>query len=506
MTRARIPGMMIRRLAVLAVLAVVAVLATPCAARAQAPGAAPAVYAPRALDPDSVRADLALLREALETVHPGTYRYTPQAEVDAALARLEARAARPMDEVELYREVSLLLALLRCDHTKAEYPAALAAHRRDRPTHLPFRFRLFDGRMYVASSDSAQAALPRGAEVVSIDGRPVAEILAALEPAVSFDGLTGHVTARKLEEDSDLMGSAFEHYYPVFFGLPGGEVRLEVRGPGAAPARSVTVRPIPFRAWTALPWPSTTYRAEFAKEVSFRMAAPRTALLRVGTFVNYREPADPMAVYGGVFARIAEAGADSLVVDLRDNGGGSDDAAVALARFLFDTAFVPYRPARLKAVRYGGLVAHVQSWGDRKELFEPPLERFTRLPDGTYEEVAAPAPVEPAPGRFRGPVTVLVGPGNASGSAMLVALLREGAGARLVGEPTGGSAEGPTAGRIFFLKLPHSGITVRVPVRRVRNNVRAFRPGYGVEPDVTVAPTLDDFLAGRDPVLEAALR
>lgn len=481
---------------------------TPAASRAQSSVEPTAdVYVPRMLSVDSARADVALLRKALEGIHPGLYRYASKAEIDAAFARLEARAERPMDELEMYREVSLLLALLRCDHTKAELPAGFARFRRERPTHLPFRFRLFDGRMYVASSDSAQAPLRRGTEVLSIDGVSVEDLLAALEPAVSFDGLTSFVRAAKLEADSDLMGTAFDHFHPVFFGVPGPDLRLEVRAPGETDARTVEMRRVPFPRWTELAWTSKPYNADFADEIGASMLTPRTALLRVNTFVNYRKPVDPMIAYGEVFRRFREAGADSLVVDLRENGGGSDDAAIALARFLVDTSFAISHPPRLKAVRYDpDVVRHVQTWGDPRAIFEPPLERFTRTPDGWFQEVATGEKAAPSPDRFRGPVTVLVGPRNGSGATILVAALRDAGRVRLVGEETGGSAEGPTAGRIFFLKLPHSGVTVRVPVKQGRTNVRAFRPGMGVAPDVAVAPTFADFLAGRDPVLEAALR
>jgi len=88
---------------------------------------------------------------------------------------------------------------------------------------------------------------------------------------------------------------------------------------------------------------------------------------------------------------------------------------------------------------------------------------------------------------------------------MLIAKLHDAHRVRLVGESTGGSAEGPTAGFILFLKLPNSGITVRVPDMWNRMAISQFRRGYGVDPDTLVVPTLDDFLADRDPVLAAVL-
>lgn len=113
--------------------------------------------------------------------------------------------------------------------------------------------------------------------------------------------------------------------------------------------------------------------------------------------------------------------------------------------------------------------ALIASWGDRDALFNPALDRFTKSEDGQFDlrpQFAADVLQErkPAPQAFEGPVTVLIGPANASGATMVVAKLRDMGRGRLVGAPSGGSADGPTASTIFNVKLPNSGISVRVPV------------------------------------------
>lgn len=77
---------------------------------------------------------------------------------------------------------------------------------------------------------------------------------------------------------------------------------------------------------------------------------------------------------------------------------------------------------------------------------------------------------------------------------------------RLVGEETGGSSEGPTAGVIMFLELPKSKIRVRIPVYRSYTKVKNFVRGKGLIPDVKVSSTLSDLITRRDRALEIAIK
>ncbi|MEL6200199.1 MAG: hypothetical protein AAFR09_08365 [Pseudomonadota bacterium] len=76
--------------------------------------------------------------------------------------------------------------------------------------------------------------------------------------------------------------------------------------------------------------------------------------------------------------------------------------------------------------------------------------------------------------------------------------------ATLIGAPTGGSAEGTTAGILFTLTMPESGIRTRIPAIRDYNNVPSFESGLGVTPDIAATMTAADWLAGKDVALIAA--
>lgn len=488
----------------------IAALAFPSQCFAQVVSEAePSLYTARTLTAAQATADVALMRRALETIHPGLYRRASRAQMDAAFAALEDAASRPISELELYRQISQVLATIRCNHTKAEQNPDIEAWRLDHGSHLPFRFRLLQGRMIVESSDPAQSALPRGAEILSINGRSVASLVETLGAYVPIDGETSWARANALSSDGDLMGSDFDHFYPYVFGFA-DHFSLEVRDSDSAAVRTVTLNPLAFRAWRTLPWEGDRYRTNFGDTTNWRMLDDTTAYLRITTFVNYRTPVDAQTFYAAIFREIAKAGATRLIVDLRDNGGGSSDATYALADFLLQRPFVWNSAVRFQAIRYGDLPDYIETWGDRDETFSPPEDWYTPVSGAGFDLRPPESPEEllprvPAASAFGGPVTVLTSPVNGSGSTMLIAKLVDEGRVRLVGGRSGGSGDGPTAGQIFNVTLPNSGIAIRVPNAFNAMQVSRFDENGGVTPDIFVEQTVADYRAGRDTVLEAAL-
>ncbi|WP_188945575.1 S41 family peptidase, partial [Polymorphobacter multimanifer] len=473
-----------------------------------------AAYSPRVIAAEDASRDVALLRRALEPVHPGLYRYTPRAGIDAAFARLEAAAAKPITELALHGEVARMLATIHCDHTKAEMSDALTRYRETEPTHLPLRFQLIEGRMIVVSNDAQVGAPPPGSEILTINGMTVPALLLKLAPLVAYDGSTDQAIAAKLADDGDLMGDDFNENWPALFGFADAWT-IDWKPVGALKATTSTLRPATFAAWTGLKGPGARYRSEFYNSVTWRLSG-KVARLQVDTFVNYRNPVQATAYLGGVFEAMAAAGTEHLILDLRNNGGGSEDVSVALGRYLMAKPFLWSKPVRYKAVRYGDLPQYFETWGARAARFEPPMALFAQTPEGWFDRIPvargaettdedSTMPQQPvAKGGFRGRLTILSGARNGSGATRTIAQLKEKAGAMIVGEDSAGSAEGPTSGAIFLLRLPASGMKVRIPEAWNRTDIAQFVPGKGVAVDVLVVPTLADFAGGRDRAGEVA--
>lgn len=469
--------------------------------RASAQGSAKTVsdadFEPRACGADALRADVDLLRRALEHVHPALTRCTARATLERGFDALRARCADGMDELAFYRAVSELCAQIRCGHTRVMAPA-IDAYRNRQATQLPFTFRIFGDEMIVdAVAASAAKSLARGDRITAIEGVPVARLLREIGATVCLDGFTDAARASRLDSAYEFADSGLEHYLPCWIGMR-SLFRLRIsRGEDTIER---TVGAIGRAAWSAL----RPRVRNFKDACKLRKLEDDKALLEVGTFVNYRKPVDATKLYAGLFSDIAQWKCEHLIVDLRSNGGGSDDASRPLLRFLLSKYEVKTRPPIVANYRCPeDLQKQLSTWVEG--VWSRPAAMFKKVEAG-YEVpllAAGPREIRGHEARFRGRITVLTSRYNASGSTMLLARLQD-AGVRLVGEATAGAARGPSAGVLMTLKLPASRLTINIPLLRQRTGLDRFEEGKGVQPDQVVQPTRADFLARRDPVLQAA--
>lgn len=450
--------------------------------------------------------DLALLRAAIEQVHPGFGRYTAAALTSAQLDALAQRGADGIDASEFFLEVSRILADLRCDHTLAELPQWIERARIDTATHLPFSTAIVEGRLLVDRVHASAPGLERGDEILTIDTIPTARILDEVAALVPVDGFTDATKPAVMTYDTEFLGGAIDHFFGFLYGWS-DRFEIEFRR-GVRPRSRTTVAAIDYPTWQENANPGVErFGTNFDSSVELEILGS-TAILSIGTFVNYRNNTDVEAVLDPCFERLRSEGIDRLVIDLRSCGGGSADVPLTLLRYLLARPFVQQaRPNEVRAFRYGALRPHLTTWDER--ALDPPAELFEDRGDGWFVTrgseinggLESVAPFDAAR-RFDGELVVLCGPANASGATNFMALLAIHRDVTFVGQPTGGSVEGPTAGLVYFLTLPNSGIRVRIPWFRQFNAVDVLRPGRAIVPDVWIEPTLEEWQNGGDLVLD----
>ncbi|MEM8600693.1 MAG: S41 family peptidase [Bacteroidota bacterium] len=467
--------------------------------------------------PAQLTEDLALLREAMEELHPGLRLHNTDQDLAAIADRLTSDAQQLVatygDAIPVtaaYLPLVRAVAAIRDGHTQVSmynqtaYTEAILYDRADR---VPFTFRLVpDGasaRILVTGDATPGQVLPAGTEVLTLDGRPVAEVIAALKPYTSADG-SNDAKRLGLLEVGDLVAPAerFDVVYSVHF-APEDDLALTVRTPDGA-EQALSVPRMTANARRDVLWARDPDLPRSRGDLlRYDVLGDGTAYLRIGSFATFSMDVDYNAWLVGAFQAFREGGAERLIVDVRGNGGGMDDAAALLYAHLLTE---PVEVTLWQGVTaYQSIPAdlrpYLRSWTDD---FYDLGDRVTPRGDGTFAtRPPQPIPVSPAPDAFDGRVAVLIDVGPSSATFYLADVLQRTGVAPLVGQTTGGSLKGLNGGQMVFLELPNTGFAVDIPLF----GSRPLTPGpdRGVIPDVLVELDVAALVAGRDPDLEAAL-
>lgn len=451
----------------------------------------------------SYNQDITLLKQVLQKAHPGYKRYASQAELNRLWAELEQSTQNPSyNELAFYADVSKVLAALRCEHTKAELPKNIAEQKRN--SFLPFTFKIFDQRMFVDRSFDDK--LKKGDEITHINGKSIPQAIVQLRDYIAIDGYTEHTINAKITNDFDLMGSGFEQFFaPVVLETEAYPNMFSISVSRKNKPLQMNLNSIDFKSWIALG--NRPYRLDFKDAVTLKKVGKSAALLKVDTFVNYRQPIDAEELFSDLFKSLKEEKVTTLIVDLRRNGGGSDDAQLALMKHLYNSPFQLVKDAWVSKYQLGETAEQLRTW-DRR-ILSVDKNTLNKTPMGYQVPLSAFGSSaklhQPAKNAFTGEIIMLSSVNNASASAALLSHISQQSNVTIIGEKTGGNQGGTTASIIGFLTLPASKIVVRIPLIRNQYNLDIPKDGFGALPDIEISQTYEDWLENKDSILELAL-
>lgn len=452
----------------------------------------------RTLPVEALREDLAVLWDVLEEGHGGFERYTPRDELRKSFDAVRDGLAAPLTEFEFYARLLPLVVAIKDGHTQLALSPAASSHLDARPVFFPFGLRFLEGKAYIVRNLSPDASVKEGAEVVAIDGKPVAEVVEQLAALLPSDAGIRTARLRRLEYPAvfgRLLALRFgwREEHGVRFRPGGGGEEREVVVPGIASAevgRLLRER-----------YPETAERRP-VYELDFR---GETAVLTIRGFGDDPDKSKPRypEFLKAAFRSFEEKKTPGLVIDLRGNGGGRDEYGKLLFAHVMDKPFLYYWALETKKDRYDLFRYTGETEGAAKELSQP-LKQNAR---GWFDVLGHPnsglqQPEEP---RFTGRVAILVDGGSFSATGETTSLFHHHKKAVFFGEECGSGYYGNTSGFMVMATLPRSGIRVRVPLVLYTMAVEGYPKDRGIVPDFPVAPTIGDVLAGRDVVMEKAL-
>jgi len=464
-----------------------------------------------------LKADVAILRRALEELHPGLYRSNTKTQMDAAFAQLDAACSRDLSREQAFLALSKFTAGIRCGHTflnPTNQSRETARELFERHDKIPFHFRWIDRRMFVTRNLSEDPRLVPGSEILEINGSDSGALLDRLMTIARADGSSDAKRVSLLEVRGDERYETFDIYFPMFFPLQRPSFDLRIAPPAGAEPIALTVPALTYAQRAA---PLESQRAALkggdAPVWELKQLDDRTALLVMPTWAVYDSKWDWTSFLNVSFDTLIERATANLVIDLRGNEGGSSVGDLILSRLIErDTRlaayarFVRYRKAPTDLNPY--LDTWDSSFKDWGESAVGPSDGFYRLKrfDDRASDDAGDV-IRPSGKRYAGRVFVLVDASNSSATFEFAFALKQHKLATLVGQPTGGNQRGINGGAFFFLRLPASKLEVDLPlIAQFPMPWGSERPDTGVSPDVLVSPAALDLAQQTDAELEAVKR
>lgn len=388
----------------------------------------------------------------------------PRLDWDKAYKEYISKVLATNTTLEYYLELSRFCALLKDGHTDVMLPAAL----RDKLDQPAIYVEDIQHRAIIHAVDtSLEAEIPLGSEILKVDGIEIMEYLKC-EVFPLICSSTEHILW-----DNGIRGDENKGY-GLLVGRAGSPIRITVKTTAGDIQEINLIRD---RKSRKIKWVSSYKKRELLEWKWIEDGIAYVALNSFGDMKIVEE-------FEKIIPKLQTA--KGMIIDLRYNGGGSDNIVSAILNHLTDK---PYQGFKWKTREHRGAY---KAWGkyypDNEEV--GPYYKG----DAWYEEPVKeikPTDVE----KILVPLVILTSHNTGSAAEDLLIFMDKMDHVSLVGQRTHGST-----GQPIEFNLPGGGAARVCSLRCTYPDGREF-VGYGVQPDVLIEPTVESFRRDVDLVL-----
>ena len=416
--------------------------------------------------PELLQQDFTALHDTLQKIHAGLYRYKSKAEMDRLFDRYFKELDHPMNEVAYFAIISQLISGIEDGHTECFLPKDFINQFIAQVKLFPIQPRFIGENAYVPCDTKE---FPAGTELLAIDHRSIGTIRKQLFEHLSSDGRIQTEKYVKINDGHD----PFAYLYNVVYGTQEKfEVKYKTKDGGAAVK---TIGAAYFKN-VECPPPGRVIPNRYL-ELEYRPG--NVALMTIRTFANEYlvQTKENLADFlAAAFKEFADKRVGSLIIDLRENGGGDDSNGALLYSYLTDQPFAYYASLSSTA-------AAIKDHPDLVALQQPQKDNY------------------------KGKVVFLISGKSFSGAAEFSSIARTNNRGVFVGEETGGGYYGNTSGNKITFFLPNTQIRVNIPLfKYVMAVKKAKYRDRGTIPDYLIVPSMNEILQHQDVQLDFALK
>jgi C-terminal processing protease CtpA/Prc len=430
---------------------------------------------------EDMLADFDTLHKIVRESHPNPYRGISEAEAEKNWRRVRGQIKKPLTELQFLNLLNPVYSQYNDGHTFLDIPTGSETYKNYKQNgglFFPFKVWQTKERLFVTEK-LGDTDLPRGTEIIEINGEPARKI---------YRDLVGAMSGDSPENKSATTVRLFSLMYWQRYN-PGSEFTLKTRRPNQNKTEIIKAKGI-----TGEQMENAMYGA---KAVDAYELSPEIFVLEI----NKMQSNETVKKFiDDAFAQIKEKNYPALVIDIRRNGGGNSVVANWVFSYL---THKPYRHANVKEIRMSSYLAenykNFSGWMDELKAAKYPIEG-----DRIQQKATTAANERDLEDKekwvYGGKVYLLTAPQTYSSAFMMAETFKCYEFGMMIGEAPGSHRN--LTGELWQFKLPKSKIVGYVATSQF------FPPCYEkektafLEPDVKIQQTYEDLTASKDTVLE----
>ena len=473
----------------------------------------------------------------LKNNHPDLDEYYPQEVIDVKFDSLK-KAIKPMNTHDFYYTLNEVLKPIAQGHTSIKMPLKkyTRKERKSRGKRTGFSgdyaYKTIGNKLYISRHIKGDSLLPIGTELVKINSENTKDLLDKYRKTVISDGYNQTFQNR-------IIGKRFWSFYTYDHGIV-DSVRLECiyndsvfthtlkakyKKKGSKKASEKTITKSSKDSIKDKAQDKVVRKALRKKHKLYEYDENEKVYYRDFKFIRKDSSKNPIAYlkirgfragkykksYDAIFRRIDSSKAKVMILDLRDNFGGSLADISYLFSYLATDDFNMVKPAKVKkrtsmlnmALINTSITTKILALAGSPVFAYMMLHKIHKDKDGNlYYTYKFSKTTNPKSKRFKGKLYVLINGNSFSASCVLSTQLQATKRATFVGEETGGAYNSTVAGGFIFPELPHSKITMRFGLMNIKTPYYQNPAGHGIYPDKKILPNLTDLLKGKDTELD----
>lgn len=442
--------------------------------------------------PDSLKRWTKSVMSGISEKHPGFYRYTSKDEFDNLIDSTSLTINDSLTELDYYKKMKPLFAHIGCLHTGISLSKDYQLYLDNNSTLIPIEIFIDSAKnVLITKNYDTNQDIQVGSEVVSINNKPISDILNELLKAIPSDGFNQ-------TEKTLLLNHRFSFWYQTIIEVT-QTFMIEVKTNGVN--KTYKLNGVSKNVFPSL----KSLESNFKKPLEFE-TVNSVGILKVHSFANstIKDNGQKFKKYiKATFKQIKSNEIKNLIIDLRYNTGGTDGNAAYLASYFFDSLFrywdrIEVTEAIAKEIRGLNRLFYKKpkKFGDSYQWRKTWLTK-----EFDYYETQ-----KPAKNNFRGKTYLLTNGLCLSSCSDFVAILSHNKKALVIGQESGGGFQGNTSGMMPNATIP-TGLQVTVPLQRYTNAVDLRKNfGRGTIPDFEISPTFDNWVSKKDVEMEFVLR